>query len=143
MAISTRISISMDDVFPHGAYLVGEITAAEDFERRQAGEQDPQVRDKDSGQRVWHVRVIDADPAARKGQAEVTVKVAADHQPVPPPAVSGVPFRAVAFEGLTVTPYLDENGKRPRLAYSLRATGITAPNSSAKSGRVAAGGESS
>jgi hypothetical protein len=33
--------------------------------------------------------------------------------------VAGVPFRPVEFEGLTVTPYLDD--KRNRVTYSLRA----------------------
>ena len=55
------------------------------------------------------------------------MKIAAQHQPVPPEAVTGVPFRPVEFDGLTVTPYVQENGGRPRVAYSLRATGMRAP----------------
>jgi hypothetical protein len=57
----------------------------------------------------------------------VTVKIAARHQPIPPEAVAGVPFRPVEFEGLTVAPYVNESGGRPRVAYSLRATGMRAP----------------
>ncbi len=46
-------------------------------------------------------------------------------QPVPPEAVGGLPFRPVEFEGLTVTPYVDD--KRNRVAYSLRARAMHAP----------------
>ena len=34
-------------------------------------------------------------------------------------------------KGLTGTPYIDDNGNRPRLAWSFRATGITAPKTRA------------
>jgi hypothetical protein len=44
------------------------------------------------------VRVIDADPEARS--SEVKVKVAAEHQPVPPDAMAGAPFRPVESTGL-------------------------------------------
>lgn len=114
----------MDALFAFGAYLIGEITPVEDYEAKQAGTADPQLRDKETDKRVWQARVMDADPDSRKGQAEVAVKISADHQPVPPDEVPGQPFRPVEFEGLTVTPYVDTNGNRPRLAYSVRATGI-------------------
>ncbi len=54
------------------------------------------------------------------------VKVAASVQPVPPAAVAGTPVRPVLLEGLTVTPYI-KDGTRPRIGYSLRATGLAAP----------------
>lgn len=127
MAVQQRLRVAMDDVFPNGAFLVGEVTAAEDYEIKQAGNADPQVRDKVSGERVWNVRVLDADPETRRGQAEVTVKIAAPHVPVPPEALPGLPFRPVEFDGLTITPYIDTNGSRPKQAYSYRATGMHAP----------------
>jgi len=43
------------------------------------------------------------------------------------------PFRPVEFEGLTVTPYVEELGRdrngnvRTRVAYSFRARGVRAP----------------
>ena len=40
---------------------------------------------------------------------------------------TGLPFRPVEFEGMTVMPYVDDSGRRPRVAYSLRARGIKAP----------------
>jgi hypothetical protein len=86
-----------------------------------------QATDKESGQLVWSVSVLDADPDARKDAKTVTVKIAASHQPIPPEAMAGLPFRPVEFDGLTVTPYVNDNGGRPRIAYSLRATGMRAP----------------
>ncbi len=82
------------------------------------------------------IEVIDADEAAR--QLTVKVKVAAEYQPVLPPAAAGSPFTAVEFEGLMVTPYVDASrcqgnskGKDKcgaRQAYSLKATGVRAPS---------------
>jgi hypothetical protein len=46
------------------------------------------------------------------------VKILADRMPVPP---TPVPFEAVDFDGLVVTPYVTDKG---RMAYSLRATGL-------------------
>lgn len=126
MALTNRFKISMLDVFPHGAYLVSEVEAVRDFDKSSPGRPVQSV-DKESGLPVWAVSVLDADPDARRGDKTVTVKIAAPHQPVPPEAAPGVPFRPVEFEGLTVTPYVQESGSRPRVAYSLRATGMRAP----------------
>ena len=60
----------------------------------------------------------------------MTVKIVAEYQPVPPEAPSGMPFRPVEFDGLTVTPYVDD--KRGRIAYSYRATGMRAPSPAAR-----------
>jgi hypothetical protein len=69
---------------------------------------------------------MDFDPEAR--ERTFKVKIAAEVQPVPPDAVDGVPVRPVLLEGLTVTPYQKEGGfGRTRIAYSLRATGMSAP----------------
>ena len=114
-------------------------TPAEDYEIKQAGNADPQVRDKVNGLPVWNVRVVDVDPATRRGQAEVTVKVAAAHQPVPPESMPDVPFRPVEFEGLTITPYVDTNGSRPKVAFSFRATGMRAPGKSGSKAAPAGG----
>lgn len=128
MAIQGAIKVSHDEVFPAGAFVVGEVEAIDDYDKRQAGLEDTQQRDKNTGLRVWGVRVVDVDPLGRKGQIEVTVKVAAEVQPVPPEALPGMPFRPVFFEGLTITPWLDDRGSRPKIAYSYRATGMRAPN---------------
>lgn len=128
MSVVTRIPVQMVDVFPQGAFMRGEVRAAEDFDKRKEGVADTQARDKETGERVWEVSVIDADPEARRGQGEVVVKISAEVQPVPPKAPEGLPFTPVAFAGLTLTPYVDTNRARPRLAYSIRATGIVDPS---------------
>lgn len=102
--------------------MLGDLEPAEDFEKKRAGEVDTQMRDKESGMRVWLARVIDPDPTARS--AEVKVKVSSETQPVAPKALAGSPFAQVEFEGLTVTPYISEQNGKPRLAYSFRATGV-------------------
>lgn len=125
MAINGRFRVSMEDVFAHGAYVVSEVVATRDFDKS-TKDRAVQATDKDSGLPVWDVQMMDADPAANKRQKTVTVKIAASHQPVPPSA-GGLPFAAVEFDGLTVTPYIDESGGRPRVAYSIRARDMDAP----------------
>lgn len=132
MAIQGGLPVAHSVVFPNGAFVVGEVTAVEDFDAAQAAKEsgkqaDTQQRDKNTGFRLWQVRVVDADDLARKGQVEVTVKIAAEVQPVPPELANGVPFRPVEFDNLTATPYVDTNRSRPRIAWSLRATGMHAP----------------
>lgn len=131
MAVQLPIPIRFEDVFPAGAYVLG-VEPINDFEQVKAGLVDPQQRDKTTGERLWAVRVLDADPESRKGQAEVAVKIAAPVQPVPPEAVAGSPFRPVEFDGLALMPYVDTNKTRPRLAFSIRATAMRAPGRAAK-----------
>ena len=133
MAIQQRMRVPFDDVFPEGALMRGDVAAVEDFDRIQAAKAegrepgDVQVRDKVTGERVWEVRVVDLDEEAAKGQGEVTVKIAGEHQPVPPPKVEGQKLRPVEFENLTVTAWIDDRGKRPKIGWSLRADGMRAP----------------
>lgn len=133
MAVQQRMRVPFDDVFPAGAYIVGEVEAVEDFDQIQAAKAagrepgDVQMRDKVTDKRVWQVRVVDADPEARKGQTEQTVKISADVQPVPPPHLDSLPFRPVVFDNLTVTAWIDDSRSRPRIAWSLRAQGMSAP----------------
>ncbi|WP_228266023.1 hypothetical protein [Microlunatus elymi] len=107
-----------------------------DFDRS-SRENRVQATDKDSGLPVWVVDVMDFDPEAR--ERTFRVKVAAQVQPVPPAAVSGVPVRPVHLEGLTVTPYVKEVGTFHRIAYSFKATGFSEP----RQGRSGAAGSSS
>ena len=132
---SIKVPVPFEYVFPAGAMFVG-VEPVTDFDARASGAADPQARDKDSGERMWQVTVIDNDDEASKfGRSPaVKVKIAAAHQPVPPAAqVHG--FRPlVAFEGLTLTPYVDQSRCRPgshkcggRQAYSIRAAAMVAP----------------
>lgn len=124
MAIAKRFRITHDEVFPFGAYLMGEVAPVWDFERS-SKDAKVQAVDKDSGQLVWSVDVVDADPDAGKKAKTVTVKIAAKVQPVPPEALPGLPFRPVVFEGLTALPYIDDGGNFARIVWSFKAEGMT------------------
>lgn len=130
MALNTgkRLPVSMQDAFPHGCHLVPDsIVEAQDYDEA-TRRRSPAV-DKQTGQPVWQVRVMDMDPELEGRSREVVVKVLADKMPVPP---TRTPFELVEFEGLQVTPYVDSSrcggqGKcKARMAFSLRATGIKA-----------------
>ena len=125
MAIKGAIPMRNDDVFPHGCFVVGEVGAMRDFDRS-TKDQAIQAVDRDTGELVWTVDVIDADPETR--DRTVRIKLLAPVQPVPPAEAPGVPFRPVEFEGLTATPYVATTAAgRSRLAWSFRATGMHAP----------------
>lgn len=129
-----RFSVSMGEVFPAGCVLVpSSITEAQDFDER-TGRRSP-AKDKVTGQRVWSCRVMDMDPGLDGRSREVAVKILADVQPVAP---TGAPFEPVEFEGLTVTPYVNDKN---RMAYSLRATAITTPKTATKTGAASSGGK--
>ena len=140
MAIQPRIRVLFEDVFPDGALMRGEVTAVEDFDALQAAKAagrepgDIQLRDKVTGLRVREVRVVDLDENARKGQGEVTVKISADVQPVPPPKLEGQKLRPVEFENLTATAWIDDRGNRPNIAWSYRADAARAPGAKPASG---------
>ncbi len=138
MAHTGRFKIEHGDLFPHGAYLVSDVEPVRDFAKSQPGAP-VQAVDKETGLLMWQAVALDADPDARKDVKTPTVKFVAPHQPVPPEAPAGMPFRPVEFEGLTVTPYVDE--KRGRIAYSYRASGMHAPQAGAKHGPRANPGE--
>jgi hypothetical protein len=125
MGVQGPFKVDAAVVFPHGCGVVGAVSAQSDFDLSTA-ENRVQAREKDSGLPVWQVDVMDFDPEAR--ERTFRVKIAAPVQPVPPEALEGVPVRPVILEGLTVTPYLKDVGNgRQRIAYSLRATGMTSP----------------
>jgi len=123
MAVQTPIPVRFEDVFPHGAHAL-DVSAVEDFGKPQGT--DRLQRNKSMGMRTWQERVVDGDPDARNSQTELTVKIPAEVQPVPPDAMPGTPFRPVVFDNLTITPHVDERGARPRVAYSLRASAMHA-----------------
>lgn len=130
MALSNgvRLPVATAEVFPAGCHLMPDsISEAQDWDEV-SRVRTPAV-DKVTGKRVYHVRVVDMDQALEGRSREVVVKIAADRMPSPP---TRAPFEAVEFEGLTVTPYVD-NGRcsgrgrcGARMAFSLRATGLKA-----------------
>jgi hypothetical protein len=125
MALQGPIPVEFGTVFPDGAYAAGAFEAVRDFDASSNG-RFVQSKDKATGYPLWVVEVIDADPQARN--RTVKVKVAAEFQPVLPNGPAGSPFVPVEFTGLTVTPYVNQNG---RLALSLKASGVRAPGRNA------------
>ncbi|ABW15652.1 plasmid replication, integration and excision activator [Parafrankia sp. EAN1pec] len=134
MAVPRRIPVRFEDVFPAGAFVLG-VEPANDYEKVKANAPDPQERDPNTGERVWVVRVLDPDPAAR--QAELKVKVPGEVQPVLPEAMPGTPFRPVLFDGLTITAWVDTNGKYPKQAYALRALRLQQVGTARRTGAAA------
>lgn len=134
MGVQGPFEVRFEDVFPHGAGVVSEVSAQRDFDQS-TRERPVQQRDRESGLPVWTVDVMDFDPDARERTHRV--KIIAEVQPVPPEALAGTPVRPVVLQGLSVTPYQKEVGNgRTRIAYSLRATAMVSPKGAA---RVAGG----
>jgi hypothetical protein len=118
-----RFSVAMRDAFPDGLYAMG-VEQAMDYDEK-SGRQSPS-KDKQTGELVWTVTCIDRDPNIR-GTREIKIKVLAPYMPeLPPEIVPNSGIRPVEFAGITVTPYVSENGRRARLALSYRATGVYA-----------------
>lgn len=126
MALSGRFPIAHDVAFPHGTYIVSDVTPVNDYNRSTKETKIQQV-DKDTGLLLWQVDVLDADPSAPRKQKTVTVKIAAKVQPVPPHHDGSSPFTPVEFEGLTALAYIQESGDFSSVVYSYRATGMKAP----------------
>ena len=131
MALQGAIPVDFGQVFPHGAYALG-VEPVNDFDSGKP------ARDKASGELMWAVDVIDADPEARGKSKSVKVKVIAPVCPVLPEEVPGVPFRPVEFDGLTAMPWVEfsggkdrEGNPRTRINFSLKAKGVRAPGGAA------------
>jgi hypothetical protein len=144
---ATKAPVPWEYVAPHGALFLG-VEPVTDFDKR--GQADEQARDKETGERLWLVRAMDLDPEAGRFGAskELQIKMAAPVQPVPPAAtVPGYP-PMVEFTGVTISPWTDtrkckapEHGRphkcKARLAWSIRATGMTEPQQAAKPAKAA------
>ncbi|MFI0374511.1 plasmid replication, integration and excision activator [Actinomadura sp. 1N219] len=123
MAVQGPFKVTFGDVFPFGAFIKGGVEPVRDFDRS-TRENFVQARDKESGELVWAVEVLDADPESK---GTFKVKLSAPVQPIMPEAPAGFPFVPVEFDGLSVTPYV--NSGTGRLAYSLKAAVMRPANS--------------
>jgi hypothetical protein len=141
--MTMKVPVPFEYVFPHGALCLG-VEPVRDFDAKGG---DDQARDKESGRRVWQVRVLDLDPEAGRFGAskEVKVKIPADHQPVPPEStMPGMP-PLVEFTGVTLTPYVNSQKRcssercRARLAWSVRAESMTTPQPATAAGGARSG----
>ena len=126
MAMPRKIPVDFGLAFPHGAYMVGEIKPVRDYDRS-TKDQVVQASDPDSGTLLWAVDVVDGDPEVTKSNRMMTVKVQAAVQPVLDTKSESGPFTPVEFSDMTATAYVDDNGNFSRLAWSLRAKGVSNP----------------
>ena len=62
---------------------------------------------------------------------------------MPPENKTPFPWTPVEFKGLTALAWIDDNGPRPRIAWSYRAEEMVAPSHGADSGKQSAGGSTS
>jgi hypothetical protein len=85
------------------------------------------------------VTVLDADEEAGKKDTAVTVKFVAKQQPVPPENKTPFPWTPVEFKGLTALAWIDDNGPRPRIAWSFRAEEMVAPSGTGATGSAGKG----
>jgi hypothetical protein len=126
VAISRRIPLAFEVAFPYGAYLVSEVSPVFDFEKSTRDNKVQQV-DKDTGKLLWQLDVLDADPEAKRSAKTVSVKIAANQQPVPPGNDGGSPFTPVEFTGLTALPWIEASENFSKISWSFRATDVVAP----------------
>lgn len=123
-----RFPMEFDELFPEGAYVVGEVTSVTEYQSQENKARNRPVRpriDEASGLPIFKVTI--ADPSAEKDRDKsITVEITSRVQPVPPTAVSGLPFWPVALEGLTVQPRAEMSGQAKWITWVVRATGMHA-----------------
>lgn len=125
MSIPKWLQVGHDQVFSYGAFVVSAVSPMIDF-NKSSGDNRVQATDRDSGLPMWQVEALDGDPAAPKRSRTVTVKFAAQSPPSVPTNSSETPFTPVVFEDLLALPYIERSGDFSRIAWSFRASGMTA-----------------
>ena len=133
MAIARRFAIAHEAAFPSGALLRGGVEPVADFNQEPLADGSrPQQRDKETGLPLWQCTVIDMDDDAGRKDIGVSVKFAAAVEPTVPKNNTPFPWTPVRFEGLTVLPYIEDSGSRPRIAWSFRAVSMVAAHNTGK-----------
>ena len=129
-----RLTADFEEWFPQGLYLVGEIVPVTEYQSQEDRTRNRPVRSRtDEATGLPLFRGTFADPSAEKDREKsVEVEFAAKVQPVPPPAVAGMPFRPVVLEGMTVQPRAEVSGQAKWITWVVRATGMAAPAASGK-----------
>jgi hypothetical protein len=124
-----RFPVDFDQWYPQGLYLVGEMQSVTEYQS-----QEDKARNRPARPRLDELtglplfRGTFADPSAEKDREKsFTVEFACTHQPVPPAAAPGLPFRPVVLEGMTVQPRAEASGQAKWITWVVRATGMAAP----------------
>lgn len=123
MAVPNEIPFDFDTLFPHGFGLLGAGQPVKDYDRS-TKDNFVQAMHKDSGLPLWQFEGMDLDPEAKKAMRIVTIKIAAQVQPVPASSQDLGPFKLVRFEGLRGKPYVKRDGDFTSLAWSFSASGF-------------------
>jgi hypothetical protein len=123
------LKANFDEWFPQGLFLVGEIAPVMEYQSQEDRACNRPVRpriDEVTGFPLY--KSTFADPAAEKEREKsFPVEFACAHQPVPPEAIAGLPFRPVVLQGMTVAPRAETSGQAKWIMWTIRATGMTAP----------------
>jgi hypothetical protein len=118
-----RLAADFDEWFPQGLYLVGDIQPVTEYQSPEDRARNRPVRprtDEVTGLPLY--RGTFADPSAEKDREKsVTVEFACAHQPVPPQAVAGMPFRPVVLDGMTVQPRAEASSQAKWITWVIRA----------------------
>lgn len=124
MAIPRKLPLDFATVFPHGAFMVGDIEPLRDFDKS-TRDNPVQAVDSETGVLVWAVEIVDGDPEATKASRTMTVKVQASVKPVLTRS-QDTPFTPVEFKNLVGTPWIEQVGENfSRVNWSLRASSVT------------------
>ncbi|MFI9550885.1 plasmid replication, integration and excision activator [Nonomuraea endophytica] len=126
MSLRDPLPIEFRAVFPHGVYVVGEVTPVSDYDLG-TKERPVQKRDPQTGELLWAVPIMDADPEARAADKTINLKIASMTEPVVPPvpaqmAALGLTFVPVELEHLTVRPYVPDGSRR--VEWTVKARGL-------------------
>ncbi len=137
---NVRLKADFDEWFPQGLFLVGEITPVMEYQSQEDRARNRPVRPRiDEATGLPLYKGTFADPAAEKEREKsFPVEFACAHQPVPPEAIAGLPFRPVVLQGMTVAPRAETSGQAKWITWTIRATGMTAPGG-ASSGVIPGG----
>lgn len=71
MSVPKWLTLSHQQVFPHKAFVVSDVTPVIDYERS-TKDNKVQATDRESGLPLWQVEVLDGDPAASKRARTLT-----------------------------------------------------------------------
>ncbi len=141
MSVPKWLKVSHQQVFPHRAFVVSDVTPVIDYERS-TKDNKVQATDRESGLPLWQVEVLDGDPAASKRARTLTVKFATpEHSQSARRTPAGCPSHRWFSKICRVLPYVDRSTESGRIAWSFRASGMTADTGkagSSASGRVPA-----
>lgn len=124
-----RFPIGFDAAFPRGLVMVGDVTAAVEFqsqEDRNRGREARPLLDEQTNLRIFKATVTDPDETKAK-RASFEVNIVAEVQPVPPTNEVVAGMRPIVLEGLQVEPRIAGQGEFKYLTYQVWATGLADP----------------